>query len=129
MKLPKQESFEGSILAQENRSPVYIDSGEGRLTRFNYIRSLWSWPYHLVYVPSQEYQKMMQHTLFELYNVEHDPYETRNLVNRQPEKTEELKKQLLRWVKNTGNVPPASQKTPDYDPEAIKQMKALGYIQ
>lgn len=129
MKLPRADAFEGVPFEERKKKPVYIDSGEGRLTRANYIRSVWSWPYHLVYVPSPDYQRMMQNSLFELYNVENDWYETRNLMAREPEIANKLKDELLKWVKSSSTIPQPVQKTPEYDPEAIEQMEALGYVQ
>ena len=129
LKIPTHEKFEGASWNFAQPRPVYVESGEGGLNRFNYIRSLWSWPYHLVYVPSENYQRMMQKVPFELYNVEQDWYETKNIIAENPDIAKKLEKQLLNWIKSAPNYEPVNRKTPDYDPEAIEQMEALGYIQ
>lgn len=129
LKIPQSDKFEGKPWDFNNPRPVYIESGEGGLNRLNYIRSLWSWPYHLVYVPSETYQRMMQNVPFELYNVEKDWYETKNLILEDPEAAKNLEKQLLHWIHSAPNYVPINRKTPDYDPEAIEQMEALGYLQ
>lgn len=129
MSIPIPEAFEGKSWDFENPRPVYIEAGEGRLTRHNYIRSIWSWPYHLVYVPSKTYQNMMQKSPFELYNVEKDWNETTNIFAQQPEVAKMMEKQLFRWIQSSPSYAPPPDKTPDYDPEAIEQMEALGYLQ
>lgn len=129
MNLPTDKSFEGKPWDFNTPRPVYIDSGEGGLNRFNYIRSLWIWPYHLVYVPSENYQRMMQHTVLELYNVDKDWKETKNLAATDPERTRAMEKMLLHFISTSPHYTPPSRKTPDYDPEAIEQMESLGYVQ
>lgn len=129
LKVPTDASFEGKPWDFDTPRPVHIDAGEGGLNRFNYTRSLWIWPYHLVYVPSETYQRMMQHQVLELYNVEKDWTETKNLAAAEPERTREMEKMLLHWISTAPNYTPPDKKTPDYDPEAIEQMEALGYVQ
>lgn len=129
MKIPIHPSFEGKPWDFQNPRPVHIDAGEGGLNRFNYTRSLWIWPYHLVYVPSERYQAMMQKSVLELYNVEKDWAETTNLAAAEPERTRDMEKMLLHWIQSAPNYNPPNKKTPDYDPEAIEQMEALGYVQ
>ncbi|MCM4155798.1 sulfatase [Gramella sp. AN32] len=50
----------------------------------------------------------------ELYNLKKDVGETKNLVDKFPEKTSELLKKLEKWRKNT-NAPVPTEKNPGYD--------------
>jgi arylsulfatase len=127
--LPQSNSFEGKPWDFNHPRSVFIESGEGRLNRTNYIRSLWSWPYHLVYLPSEIYQDMMQKVPFELYNVEKDWHESKNIISQNPDLAKKLEKELLHWIHAQPNYVPVNRKTPDYDPQAIEQMEALGYLQ
>ncbi len=129
LELPQSDKFEGKSWDFNHPRPVYTESGEGRLSRSNYIRSLWSWPYHLVYVPSEIYQAMMQKVPFELYNVEKDWHETKNIISENPELAKKFEKELLHWIHSSPNYVPVDRKTPDYDPQPIEQMEALGYLQ
>jgi choline-sulfatase len=129
LKLPQSTTFEGKPWDFNHPRPVYIESGEGLLNKTNYIRSLWSWPYHLVYVPNETYQRMMQKVPFELYNVENDWQETKNIIAKNPELATKLEKELLHWIHAAPNYVPVNRKTPDYDPQAIEQMESLGYLQ
>lgn len=129
MGIPAPASFEGKTWDSDQSRPIFIEAGEGGLNQYNYIRSIWSWPYHLVYVPSKRYQNMMQKSLFELYNVEKDWNETTNLFSQQPERSSKMEKELFRWMRSSPSYAPPPDKTPDYDPEAIEQMEALGYLQ
>jgi hypothetical protein len=80
-------------------------------------------------VPSETYQRMMQKVPFELYNVEKDWQETKNIIAENPDLARKLEKELLHWLHNQPNYIPVNRKTPDYDPQAIEQMEALGYLQ
>ena len=52
---------------------------------------------------------------FELYNLEEDEGETKNLASSMPEKVEELKKMLYAW-RTENNCPVPSELNPKYDP-------------
>ena len=51
-----------------------------------------------MYVPSENYQRMMQKVPFELYNVEQDWYETKNIISENPDIAKKFEKQLLHWI-------------------------------
>jgi arylsulfatase A-like enzyme len=126
MRVPIPPSFEGRPFDGESRT-VFIEAGEGGLNRTNYTRSILDWPYHLVYVPSPLYQKMMQKTPIELYNLESDWNENNNLHAGDPARAKELERRLFRWIASVPEAAPTHQ-SPNYDPEAIEQMEALGYL-
>ncbi|MCI0443403.1 hypothetical protein L0152_09320 [bacterium] len=71
----------------------------------------------------------MKQVPFELYNVEKDWHQTKNIISENPELAKKLEKELLRWIHSAPNYDPVDRKTPDYDPQAIEQMEALGYLQ
>lgn len=55
----------------------------------------------------------------ELYDLANDPYETTNLAQQQPEKAEELLKQLKAWRESVGAQMPMP--NPDYNPKLSKK--------
>ena len=57
----------------------------------------------------------------ELYDLAKDPYEKNNLASKQPEKTQELAKELDDWRKSVGAQMPTP--NPDYDPSANRKKK------
>jgi len=59
----------------------------------------------------------------ELYNLQKDPGETRNLAAEQPEKTAELKRVLENWREQTG-APVPTAPNPDFDAQAEAAAKA-----
>ncbi len=60
----------------------------------------------------------------ELYDVENDPAETRNLAGENPEIVRDLRAQLLQWVQTNKRVHKEVQLTE----EATERLRALGYI-
>lgn len=64
----------------------------------------------------------------ELYNLVQDPQESNNLVDREPEMLETMRNYLIGFK----NRLPAQERNPSQvkiDPETIRQLRALGYLQ
>jgi len=59
----------------------------------------------------------------ELFDLDTDPYEQRNLAESEPEIRAELVEELRQWASGTGR--PA---LPEVDPKAEKRLRALGYV-
>lgn len=94
----------------------------------DYQRSIVSDRYKLVYVPDAGDRQVMHHRELELYDLDADPGETRNLVDQRPEVAGRLEQQLSRWMSDggaTSEAPPAIH----IDPSAEEQLRSLGYIQ
>lgn len=65
---------------------------------------------------------------WELYNLEMDPGELRNLVDERPDKFKQLKQELENWKKHiTSPIP--SEKGPPLIEEDKKALRSLGYVQ
>jgi uncharacterized protein (DUF58 family) len=63
--------------------------------------------------------------LLELYDLAADPHETRDLAAQRPEQVARLRRAAGDW----SCVPLASSSArPEWDPEALKTLRALGYI-
>lgn len=63
----------------------------------------------------------------ELYDLKRDPHETRNLIDRKPERAERMKRDLgerVTRLRGDGRRDAAS-----VDPETIEQLEAMGYLQ
>jgi hypothetical protein len=63
----------------------------------------------------------------ELYDLEADPGETRNLVDERPEVAALLKARLWRWMANGGPAAPAPAAVRVED-QAEEQLRSLGYV-
>lgn len=65
----------------------------------------------------------------ELFDLEGDPAETRNLAPRQPEQVSRLRQALVAWRKNNARHRARyGAATEKLDPETEKRLKALGYL-
>ena len=64
----------------------------------------------------------------ELYDLEADPHETKNLIDERPEVAALLKRQLWRWMANSAPAapPPAEVRV---EGQAEEQLRSLGYIE
>lgn len=95
---------------------------------FDYQRSITSERYKLVYVPDAGNRRIMQGRELELYDLEADPRETRNLVDERPEVAAVLERQLWRWMAQAGPTapPPTAVRV---DGQAEEQLRSLGYIE
>ena len=64
----------------------------------------------------------------ELFDIESDPYETKNVINEYPEVVEELRNKLDSLP--VSSIPEAtnSDQLTDFDPEIKKQLEDLGYM-
>jgi arylsulfatase A-like enzyme len=62
----------------------------------------------------------------ELFDLSNDPNEQTNLFIRQQERATQLDGDLTAWRKN---LPTQTRQTKEVDPEKLKQLKGLGYIQ
>lgn len=93
----------------------------------DYQRSITSERYKLVYVPDAGDRRIMTGRELELYDLQADPRETRNLIDERPEVAALLKRQLWRWMANGGPAapPPAEVRV---EGQAEEQLRSLGYI-
>ncbi|HET9209006.1 MAG TPA: sulfatase-like hydrolase/transferase [Thermoanaerobaculia bacterium] len=93
----------------------------------DYQRSITSERYKLIYVPDAGNRRIMRGRELELYDLEADPHETRNLIDERPEVAALLKRELWRWMAKAGPTapPPAAVSV---EGEAEEQLRSLGYI-
>jgi hypothetical protein len=80
-------------------------------------KAVFSWP--MKYISSSNGKR-------ELFDLSVDPGEQRNLYIKQQERAAELDAALTAWKKN---LPTQTRQTKQVDPEKLKQLKGLGYIQ
>ena len=94
----------------------------------DYQRSITSERYKLVYVPDAGNRRIMSGRELELYDLEADPGETRNLVDERPEVAALLKRRLWRWMaKGVPATPPPAEVR--VEGQAEEQLRSLGYIE
>lgn len=103
---------------------AFSESGYSR----DYQRSIIGERYKLIYVPDAEDRAVMKGSELELYDLQEDPGETRNLVNERPEIAAAMRERLARWIGEggAGSAAPAAVRI---EPEAERQLRSLGYIQ
>jgi arylsulfatase A-like enzyme len=78
-----------------------------RLRELHAAGRLTGWPEQLLFAPERAPE--------ELYDLEADPHETRNLASERPEALQELRARLDRWMKDTGDRGPESEAMYDSD--------------
>ncbi len=93
----------------------------------DYQRSITGERYKLIYVPDAGNRRIMTGRELELYDLEADPRETKNLIDERPEVAALLRRQLWRWMANGGPAapPPAEVRV---EGQAEEQLRSLGYI-
>lgn len=98
----------------------------------DYQRTIISGKWKLIYFPDPHTRSLVKNALFELYDIEEDPGETRNLADAHPKVVERLKKKLFEWM--SMDVKEKAQRADGMQPTAIDEatrenLRALGYIQ
>ena len=94
----------------------------------DYQRSITSERYKLVYVPDAGNRRIMTGRELELYDLEADPHETRNLIDERPEVAAPLERRLWSWMAKAGpTAPPPAQVR--VEGQAEEQLRSLGYIE
>lgn len=102
---------------------TYTESGYAK----DYQRSITSERYKLVSVPDPEDRKVMQGRDLELYDLQRDPGETRNVIDEQPKVAEAMKKQLDRWIAESG-APSEAPAEVTLDKQTEEELRSLGYL-
>jgi uncharacterized sulfatase len=75
----------------------------------------------------QEYSKELKGQE-ELYDIENDPRELKNLIDKMPEKAKEMRMKLMEWLPGDESHISA-QKPTEFDKATEESLRALGYIQ
>ncbi|HEX3532214.1 MAG TPA: sulfatase-like hydrolase/transferase [Thermoanaerobaculia bacterium] len=101
---------------------AFSESGYGE----DYQRSVTSERFKLVYVPDTDDQQVMKGRELELYDLQQDPGETRNLIDEQPEVAAPLRAQLSRWM--AGGTTAEAPREVHIDSVAASQLRSLGYL-
>ncbi|MFL6198050.1 MAG: sulfatase [Thermoanaerobaculia bacterium] len=102
---------------------AFTESGYAK----DYQRSITTERYKLIWVPDREDRRIMRGREFELYDLDADPGETRNLIDERPKVAVLLEAQLRRWILAGGaaaGVPPAVA----LDSTTEEHLRSLGYI-
>jgi len=64
----------------------------------------------------------------ELYDIENDPRELKNLIDKMPEKAKEMRMKLIEWLPRDES-PISAQKPTEFDKATEESLRELGYIQ
>ena|SRR5579863_6692656 len=81
------------------------------------IRSVISWPNKFITSSSGKYES---------YDLSNDPDETRNLFGSRNPAAQQLEAKMATWIKS---MPKQSKQQLTLDPEVLRRLKSLGYIQ
>jgi hypothetical protein len=57
-----------------------------------------------------------------------DPDEARNLVAEHPDVAASARERLQAWLRSTREAPPPAEQPIKTDPEALENLRALGYV-
>lgn len=89
-------------------------------SRFQRIRlGAYDWPYKMIFSSDEQH---------ELYNLETDPGELRNLVEEEPAVMEAIKIECDAYQAARKAPPLETLSSPEMTPELIEELKALGYL-
>ncbi len=96
--------------------------------RTSHYRSVQDSRWKLVYHPSFARQKRLVPALYELYDLEQDPLETRNLAQQHPDELRRLRGELFAWM-NGNWILSGRDYAEERSDEALNALRALGYIE
>lgn len=103
--------------------PERVPEIQARLTKTGIITTVRVAPYKLIEYPMADGSYFQQ-----LFNIETDPGETKNIAADNPEPVATLRKLLDDFRKRTGTADTATA-APQLSPEVHGQLKSLGYVQ
>jgi arylsulfatase A-like enzyme/Tfp pilus assembly protein PilF len=120
--LPDPGRLQGRSLlrsgADSSGQPIYFEALNGFLTQgLAPLRGIVSGPYKFIDLP-----------LPELYNLEEDPKETRNLAAREESRAREMGALLRDLVKTLGATGPSAIRPEPVDPSTERRLLTLGYL-
>ena len=107
---------------------VVIEAGEGGLKQHEFLRSIEDARWKLLHVPTEQYQRWMQQSEYELYEVRSDPMETKNIIADHAEFAELMKGLLAKRLNEAGQRSEGTDQAPQYSPEELENLRSLGYI-
>jgi len=64
----------------------------------------------------------------ELYNLEKDPAEIKNVIARYPERAAQMQAQIAKFTKSAKSATSAHQEQKSIDPKTFERLKSLGYL-
>lgn len=105
--------------------PVFMGSGYSK----NYQRTVRMGKWKLIHVPDPADRENMTGSEFELYDIDADPGELRNLAAEQPKIVAAMEQALMNWVE-AGKAKAAGEALAPtkLDPETERMLRALGYL-
>jgi arylsulfatase A-like enzyme len=109
--------------------PRYVFTESGY--QMDYTLSVREGNWKLIHVPNPVDRSLMTGSEYELYDLESDPGETRNLVEERPQVVEGLKRVLKEWsepwIEAAYRNPGSAREI--LDEEVLERLRALGYIE
>ncbi|HEX6643026.1 MAG TPA: sulfatase [Thermoanaerobaculia bacterium] len=130
--LPEPKTAESPSLAplvrNDGPAPQHVFGEAGYAIEFQTAVRDARWK--LIRVPDPIDRQLMTGSEFELYDMNADPGETKNVFTQHPDEARRLQKVLLNWTRTWRDKPHGAKSQPqNIDPETEKQLRALGYIQ
>jgi arylsulfatase A-like enzyme len=119
-------TMRGEVYEPKKR-PVYLESGyDLSASQISIREGEWK----LIHVRSETERTYLKGAEFELYNLREDPDETFNLVRRNSEIAERLRKRLHHWYFDANDRDELGDEVDleALDPKSREMLKALGYI-
>ena len=107
---------------------VVIEAGEGGLKQHEFLRSIEDARWKLLHVPTEQYQRSMQQSEYELYEVRSDPMETKHIIADHAELAELMKGLLAKRLNEAGQRSEGTDQAAQYSPEELENLRSLGYI-
>jgi arylsulfatase A-like enzyme len=109
------------------RPYVFMESGYEK----NYQRTIRNDQWKLIYIPEAATRNIMTGNEFELYNLQSDPEEINNVIDKEQEVANFLKRDLFVWMAeaNSSRVTLTNGAKISIDKATEEHLRAMGYIQ
>ena len=117
--LTPPEAFARSLPAvggQPQRLPTFARTK----FRGQNLAAVVAWPEKLIVRPGRPW--------VQLFDLETDPHETKNLGKQRPETVERLRSEISQWLERESTPPFTEAETPELDPELREALRSLGYV-
>jgi len=129
IKAPKKMEAKSFLPIAYGKAPgdyVFMESGY----QLDFTLSVWDGKWKLIHIPNKIDRSLMTGSEYELYNLQEDPHELKNLYTSEPQIANKLRKVLKDWSEPWVDTAYSAAGITGIkvDQKTIEQLRSLGYL-